>query len=177
MMNRRTLLASAMAALVANPLLAHGPTPQQLSRSIKVAAPPDNVWAVLADPASITTWQSAIATASMEGEGAGAKRIIEFKTGGTLVDGIDDISAEKMTIRWRLSKEDIEVFPISFYTNSITVAPDGDGASVAWQASFFRADTTNEPEERFSDEAAVAAMEKYVDDALAGIKAAAESGS
>src|SRR5690606_11232588 len=159
MMNRRTLLASALTALVATPLLAHGPTPQQLSRSVKVAAPPEKVWALLADPASIAAWHPAIAEASMEGDGAGAKRSIAFKSGGILVDGIDDIGAETMTIRWRLSREDIEVFPVSFYTNSITVTPDGDGASVAWQASFFRADTTNEPEERFSAEAAVAAME------------------
>lgn len=174
-MNRRTLLTSALVALIATPLLAHGPTPQQLSRSVTVAAPPEKVWAVLGDPAAIATWQPDIAAATMEGEGAGAKRSIEFKTGGTLVDGIDDISAEKMMIRWRLSKEDIEVFPVSFYTNSITVTPNGDGSDVGWQASFFRADTTNEPEERFSDQAAVAAMEKYVDDGLAGIKAAAES--
>lgn len=176
-MNRRTLLAASMAILVATPLMAHGPTPQQLSRSVKVAASADKVWAVLADPAQITTWQPSIATASMQGEGPGAKRSIEFKSGGSLIDGIDDISAEKMMIRWRLSKEDIQVFPVSFYTNSITVTPDGDGSDVAWQASFFRADTTNEPEERFNDQAAVAAMEKYVDDALAGIKAAAEGGS
>lgn len=176
-MNRRTLFAMSLAALIATPLMAHGPTPQQLSRSIQVNAPADAVWEILADPASITTWQPDIANATMDGEGAGAKRTIEFASGGTLIDGIDEISAEKMMIRWRLSQEDIEVFPVSFYTNSITVTAEGDGANVAWQASFFRADTLNEPEERFSDEAAVAAMEKYVDDALAGIKAAAETGS
>ena len=177
MMNRRTLFATAIAALVATPLMAHGPTPQQLSRSVSVAAPADKVWAVLADPAAIAAWQPAIAKADMEGEGAGAKRLMTFKSGGTLTDGIDDISAEKMMIRWRLSREDINVFPVSFYTNSITVTPEGDGASVTWQASFFRADTTNEPPEAFSDQAAVTAMETYVDEGLSGIKAAAESGS
>ncbi len=176
-MNRRTLLATSIAMLIAAPVMAHGPTPQQLSRSIKVDAPADAVWAILADPQSIATWQPDITAATIDGQGAGAKRTIEFASGGTLIDGIDDISADKMMIRWRLSTEDINVFPVSFYTNSITVTPDGNGASVAWQASFFRADTTNEPPENFSDQAAVTAMEKYVDDALAGIKAAAEGGS
>lgn len=175
MMIRRALIALAAAALVTTPLMAHGPTPQQLSRSIKVAAPPDKVWALLADPALITTWQPSVARAEVEGKGVGAKRSIEFSSGGKLIDGIDEISAQKMTIRWRLSRENIEVFPVSFYTNSITLTGEGDGTSVAWQASFFRADTTNEPEERFSDQAAVAAMEKYVDEGLNGIKSAAEA--
>lgn len=176
-MNRRSFYAMFVAALIATPVLAHGPTPQQLSRSAQVNASADAVWAILADPASITTWQPDIVNTTIKGEGPGAKRVVEFASGGTVINGIDDINDEKMMIRRRLSKEDIEVFPVSYYTNSITVTPEGDGANIAWQASFFRAETLNEPEERFSDAAAVSAMEKYADDALAGIKAAAEAGS
>jgi len=176
-MNHRKLMAAAAAALVAWPAWAHGPTPQELARSVAIAAPPEKVWEVLKDPAALADWHPDIASATLDGEGRGARRTVEFKAGGRIVDGIDDIDDAQMTIRWRLSKEDIEVFAASFYTNTLSVAPGEAGSEVTWVASFFRADTTNEPEERFSDEAAVAAMEKFADDGLAGLKARVESGS
>lgn len=172
-MIRRAFLATAFAALAA-PALAHGPTPQQLTKVVQVAAPPDKVWAVIADPAAMADWQPDIVNVTMQGEGRGAKRTVEFKAGGTLLDGIDKIDADKMNIRWRLSREDIAVFPASFYTNDVTVAPRDGGSEVTWHASLYRADTTNEPAEEYNDEAAVAAMEAFIDHGLAGIKAAAE---
>lgn len=174
-MIRRAFLATAFGALAATTALAHGPTPQQLTKVIEIAAPPDKVWAVLADPAHMPDWQPAVAKVTLQGEGRGAKRTVEFKKGGSIVDGIDKIDPDKMNIRWRLSKEDITVFPASFYTNDITVAPKDGGSEVTWHASLYRADTTNEPAEEYNDEAAVAAMEKFADDGLAGIKALAEA--
>lgn len=175
-MIRRACLAAAVTALatLAAPALAHGPTPQQLTRVEQIAAPPERVWAVIADPAGMAAWQPDIARVTMQGEGRGAKREVEFKSGGTLLDGIDRIDADKMTIRWRLSKEDIKVFPASFYTNDLTVAARGEGSELTWHASLYRADTTNEPAEEYNDEAAVAAMQAFIDHGLAGIKAAAE---
>lgn len=166
--------AASLSAALAIPAWAHGPTPQQAEQSIIVAAAPDAVWHILRDPASIGEWHPAIASVTIEGEGKGAKRSMNFASGGTIVDGIDRIDDEKMEIRWRLSEPDIEVFPASYYTNNIVVAPADDGSEITWKASFFRADTTNEPEERFSDEAAVTAMEALIGDGLSGLKSAAE---
>lgn len=172
-MMKTRLAAALVSALLAAPALAHGPTPQQLSRSVTIEAPPEAVWAVLRDPASLGDWHPEAAAVSMEGEGRGARRSVAFKQGGgPIVDGIDDVNDERRQIRWRLSEENHEAFPISFYTNTLIVSPEGEGAKVDWRASFFRADTTNEPEERFSDAAAVAAMESYVDKGLEGLKAA-----
>lgn len=68
----------------------------------------------------------------MEGDGVGVKCLMIFKFGGMLIDGIDDISVEKMMICWWLLKEDINVFLVSFYINSIIVIFEGDGVSVMW---------------------------------------------
>lgn len=84
---------------------------------------------------------------------------------------MDKIDTEKMNIRWRLSEEDITVFPVSFYTKDITVAPRDGGSEVTWHASLYRADTTNEPAEEYNDEAAVKAMEAFINHGLAGITA------
>lgn len=167
--------ALALSAALALPAFAHGPTPQTATKNIQVDAAPEVVWELVKDPATLADWHPGVGAITMEGEGQGARRVVELTDGGSVTDGIDNINDEKMDIRWRLAQENIEAFPVSFYTNNITVTPDGDGAGVSWHASFFRADTTNEPEERFSDEAAVAAMEKYIQDGLEGIKATVEA--
>lgn len=156
--------------------LAHGPTPQQAEGEIEISAPPAQVWETLSDPSSYADWHPGVAAVTVDGEGKGSKRSVEFAEGGSIIDGIDYIDDEKMEIRWRLSQEDYEAFPASYYTNSVSVEPSGEGSKVKWDASFFRADTTNEPEEQFSDEAATAAVEKLIEDGLNGLKSAIEEG-
>lgn len=168
--------AAALTASLALPAWAHGPTPQQAEQKITLAAPPEAVWQILRDPASIADWHPDVASVAMQGEGKGARRTVEFTSGGTVTDGIDRIDDHTLEIRWRLSEPDIEVFPVSYYTNSITVAPAAEGSDVTWKASFFRADTTNEPAEQFSDEAAVTAMKALIDNGLSGLKDAADHG-
>ena len=174
MIARRVLLIGLALGLSVSAAPAHGPTPQTAEQRIEIKAAPDAVWAVLGDPASMAEWHPDVASVTLEGEGPGAKRVVEFKSGGTLTDGIDRIVEESHEIRWRLSTEDIEVFPVSYYTNSLKVEPVGDGAAVIWNASFFRADTTNEPQESFNDEAAVAAMDGLITHGLEGLKAKLE---
>ncbi|RJE88228.1 SRPBCC family protein [Paracoccus onubensis] len=174
---RHLILAASATIFMVGAALAHGPTPQQAEGEIEIAAPPAEVWKILSDPSTYADWHPGIASVSVEGEGKGAKRTVEFADGGSVEDGIDRIDEENMEIRWRLSKEDREAFPVSYYTNSVTVEPAGEGSTVTWEASFFRADTTNEPEESFSDEAAVTAVEQLIDDGLNGLKSAIEGGS
>lgn len=174
---RYLILATFAAVFMAGAASAHGPTPQQAEGEIEISVPPAKVWEILSDPSSYADWHPGIASVTVEGEGKGAKRIVDFADGGSVVDGIDRIDNENMEIRWRLSKEEPEVFPVSYYTNSVTVEPSGEGATVTWEASFFRADTTNEPEDRFSDEAAVSAMEELIDNGLNGLKGEIEDDS
>ncbi|MGN0933659.1 SRPBCC family protein [Falsigemmobacter intermedius] len=177
-MNRRSFFALSLPLLLVPHLgLAHGPTPQRAEQSLEIAAAPDRLWALLSDPALYADWHPAVASVEMEGSGAGAKRRVTFVAGGSVLDGIDRIDDAAMEIRWRLSEEAIEVFPVSHYTHTVKITPEGDGASVTWKSSFFRADTTNEPEERFSDEAAVAAVEALIRSGLEGLKARAEQKS
>ncbi|RJK97455.1 SRPBCC family protein [Paracoccus siganidrum] len=166
--------AALVAGLLAVPAWAHGPTPQEASRQVEIAAPAETVWEILKDPAALSDWHPQVASATLEGDGAGAKRTTEL-AGGSVLDGIDIVNDGNMTTRWRLSGENREVIPVSFYTNTIVVTPNGAGAEVQWKASFFRADTTNEPEESYSDAAAVTFMEQYIQDGLNGLKEQAEA--
>ena len=83
-----------------------------------------------------------------------------------------------MSYGYRLSKENIETLPVSFYTASISVkAGAAGGSEVEWTGRFYRADTTNEPPEHLNDAAAVKAMSDFMRVGLQGIKDKAEGKS
>lgn len=176
MIARRIFMIGLAACLAAAPTLAHGPTPQKAEQSIEIAAAPDMVWNLLSNPAAYGEWHPDISSVVMDGEGAGAKRTIGFTSGGSLIEGIDRIDEDGKNIRWRLSQEDIEVFPASYYTHSVKVEGTGAGSVVTWSASFFRADTTNEPLERHNDEAAIAAVKELASHGLEGLRSHFETG-
>lgn len=179
-MNRisRLLLAVTALGLAASPLAAHGPTPQKAEEKIAIAAPPDKVWAAIKDFGKFADWNNQITKSTPTGGNEpGATRVITLKSGGELTEGLDEYSDKDMMYAYRLSQENIEVFPVSFYSATITVKPAGDGSEVEWIGRFYRADTGNEPPEKFSDQAAVDAMQTFIKGGLESLKAKVEGKS
>lgn len=169
---KRTLLTLALAMTVAWPAAAHGPTPQKAEEKIAIAAPPDKVWAVIKDFAAFATWNPAITKCVAEGGNApGATRVITLKSGGELTEGLDDYNDKEMMYAYRLSTENVAVFPVSFYSATITVKAAGEGSEVEWVGRFYRGDTSNFPPDNLNDEAAVKAMKEFLQAGLEGIKA------
>jgi len=167
-------LAAAVAATVA---LAHGPTPQKVDQSVTVAAPPDAVWKVVGDFGGIGKWHPDVAGVEASGGNAsGGTRKVTLKSGGTLVEGLDEWKGDARTYSYRMSDPDLKALPVSSYSATITVSPDGAGSKVSWQGRFYRGDTGNEPEEALSDEAGRTAMNRYFSNGLKGLKAAVEGG-
>lgn len=155
--------------------LAHGPTPQRAEEKIEIAAPPAKVWAALKDFGDVK-WHPGIVKADASGgSDPGATRTITLATGGELAEGLDEYSEEEMTYGYRLSKENLEAFPVSFYSAKITVAEKDGGSEVTWIGRFYRADTGNFPPEHLNDEAAMKAMTEFMQQGLRGLKAEAES--
>jgi mxaD protein len=168
-------VAFAMAAMIGT-AMGHGPTPQKAEETIKINAAPDAVWALLKDFGAFASWNTAVKVSKGEGgNAAGATREITLKNDGLLVEGLDEVNEAEKYIAYRLSKENIEVFPVSFYSATIGVKPDGDGSVVTWSGRFYRADTSNFPPENHSDEAAVKAMTEFFKEGLAGLKAKLEA--
>jgi mxaD protein len=155
---------------------AHGPTPQKVEEKIEIAAPPEKVWGIIKDFAKISDWNPAVSKS--EGTGGnenGATRTITLKT-GELQEGLDYYSEKEMNYLYRLSKEKVDVLPVSSYTAEITVKPGtGGGSLVTWMARLYRADTGNEPAPDKNDAAAVKAMKTYLSEGLQGLKAKAEA--
>lgn len=175
MMKRLTVMIAAVFCFSGS-ASAHGPTPQRAEEKIAVAAPPAAVWTVIKDFHGLASWHPLVAQSDgAGGDAPGAERQVAFKGGGALTEGLDEYDAAAMSYGYRLSKENIEALPVSFYTASISVRPGEAGRSeVEWTGRFYRADTTNEPPEHLNDAAAVKAMSDFMRAGLQGIKDKAE---
>ena len=174
-MNQRFSLSHLVAVIVLlaslMPAGAHGPTPQKADESITIAAPPEAVWKVLADFPAIAAWHPLVKKAAPTEDGSG--RVLTLEK-GEITEGLDEADEAARRLAYRLSTENVEALPVSFYTATIELKPVASGTEVDWSARFYRADTTNEPPETLNDEAAVAAMTDYIRQGLAGLKAKVE---
>jgi mxaD protein len=175
MLQLRCVLAGLLLTATVLTAHAHGPTPQKVEEKIDIAAPPDKVWGLIKDFGAISTWSPAVTKSEgTGGNGNGATRTITLKT-GELTEGLDYYSEKEMSYLYRLSKEKIDVLPVSSYTAEITVKPGADGGSlVTWVARLYRADTGNEPSPDKNDAAATKAMKAFITEGLTGLKAKAE---
>jgi mxaD protein len=163
-------------AFLAPPAGAHGPTPKKGEDSITVAADPKDVWAIIADFGGMAAWHPLVAqSASPAGNKLGAERKVTLKGGGALVDSLDEYDAGAMSYSYRLAEPDIDAFPVSFYSASLTVKPhEGGGSTVEWIGRFYRGDTGNFPPDALNDEAAVKAMSTFFRTGLEGLKTKVE---
>ena len=168
-------LASLAAAVLVMPASAHGPTPQKIDQTVTIAAKPEPVWKVVGNFAGINTWHPDVAKSeAVDGNAAGGRRKITLKNGGTLDEGLDEMNDKGFSYSYRLSDPDLKALPVSSYSSTLTVTPDGDGSKVEWLARFYRGDTGNEPPEELSDEAGRKAMNAYFANGLKGLKAKVE---
>jgi mxaD protein len=159
------------------PATAHGPTPQKVEESVVIAAPPDVVWAAVKDFDGLATWNPQVeSSAGRGGNAAGGERDVVLKSGGQLTDSLDEYLEDEMSYSYRLGTPNIEAFPVSFYSATLTVKPGADGGSeVAWTARFYRADTGNFPSETQNDQAAIDAMTRFIQDGLQTLKQRVEA--
>jgi mxaD protein len=166
-------LAALSFLLFAPEALAHGPTPQKIDETVTINASPVTVWNTVKDFAAISRWHAGVAQ-SEGGNGNGATRTITLKQGGVLLDGLDDYNENEKSYAYRLAKENVEAFPVSFYSATLSVKQAGDGAEVEWIGRFYRGDTGNFPPDNLNDEAAIAAMTKFFQEGLASLKTKVE---
>lgn len=147
--------------------IAHGPTPQKIDEKIIINADVAKVWDKLKEFDSLEQWHTGIDSIEMEDE---TTRVVTLKEGGKITDSLDDLNDQEHYISYRLLTENIDAFPVSFYTITIQVEAADNGSEVSWSGRFYRADTGNFPPENLNDEAAVKAMTEYAQAGLKGLK-------
>lgn len=165
-------------ALMASQLLvstfafAHGPTPQKVDEKIVIAAPIEDVWEQVSDFALIGDWHPMVESVTIPEEGT---RVLTLKDKeGTITESLDERDDSKHYMGYRLLKENIDVFPVSYYGISIQLNDTDAGTEMIWEGRFYRADTGNFPPEQYNDEAAVKAMQEFATTGMKGLKAELE---
>lgn len=150
---------------------AHGPTPHRITETVEVQASPDQVWKVVGEFAGFATWNPLVVTATVDkGNAADSTRHVTLKNGAELIDSMDFYDAANMTYTYRLMNEDVQKFPVSFYSATITVRPGSRGSEIEWTGNFYRADTQNEPPPGQDDEAAEKVMHDFLRGGLDSLK-------
>lgn len=152
---------------------AHGPTPQKVIEKIAIGAAPEAVWEQLKDFDQIADWHPLVKKSQGDGlnQPGTSERILTLATGGRITEGLDDIKAESRRIEYRLAKENVKAFPISFYSAVIEVLPgEKDGSLVLWKSRLYRGDTGNFPPPELDDAAAIKAMHEFFNLGLKALK-------
>jgi mxaD protein len=174
-MQRFALTTIAVFALSLSPTWAHGPTPQKAEEAATIAASPEVVWKIAGDFAGIGAWHPLVQSVETAGANTPGSERTLILAKGKISDGLDDYDATKHIYGYRLAKENVEAFPVSFYTATFAVEDAGGGTSrVIWNARFYRGDTGNFPSDELGDDAAIAAMTEFFRRGLEGLKAKVE---
>ena len=133
----------------------------KIQNRIKIAALPDQVWAVLGDLAAAHSWIPGITTAKVEG----MKRVCLTADGHEIREEIGDYSAEKRTYRYKHLQQPL---PVKNSHGIFTVQAEGPGSVVVWEAEFEVPDPAQETE-------MVAMINGYYRQTLASLKQRVEA--
>ena len=169
----KPIRATALATLLlATPALAHGPTRQKAEESVTVNAPPDKVWAVIANFHDMS-WDPLVASTTGSGDNTlQSFRTLKLKSGGELSDDLEEYDPKGMTYATFLPHNDPKILPVTNLSTHLTVEPAPGGKSlVTWRAAFYRGDPNGNPPPDLNDDAAKAAMHTFMKGGLAGLTA------
>ena len=170
----RKLGAAIIVLMIPAVVVAHGPSRQKITKEITVKAPAEQVWNLISDFCSIAEWHPAVITCDGSGgNDPGATRILTIgETGGPEIhEELQKFDAEKMTYKYKITKTDNAVVPVTTYSAFLSVSDNGDGsAKVTWRGGFYRAHQNNNPPPELNDEAAITAVTNVYESGLEGIR-------
>lgn len=172
-MKRPVILA--LAAMLAVPVFAHGPSRQKVVKEVQINAPAAEVWALIQDFCSISTWNPGIPECSATpGNAPDTVRTIRLTNGQELQEKLVKHQPEDMLMQYMLVAPNPEALPINTLGTTLSVRDADGGAVVEWKSAFYRSFPGPTPPPELSDEAAVAAVTRLVDAGLARLKELAE---
>jgi hypothetical protein len=103
---------------------------QAVAHSIEVAASPDEVWSLIGDFGG--AWHPLTARVGVTGTGIGQLRTIATLDGREIVERLEAIDNVKRCFRYT----SIAGMPVSHYTGTLEVKPNGSGSVVDWRTQF-----------------------------------------
>ena len=169
-------LALLLLAVASDDVWAQGPTRRTVEITQAVAAPPDEVWAIIGNFQDMG-WHPAVAeTEGRGGNAPGATRTLTLSGGGQIQETLEKTDPEARSLVYRIEQVDPKVLPVTDYASTLSVAPAPAGGSIlTWTGTFSRVDPSDDPPAALSDAAAVAAVSQVYQAGLANVKALAEA--
>ena len=154
---------------------AHGPTRQKVIEQIAVNAPAAAVWARVRNFDALKDWHPAVAESPADkGNEEGSVRQLKLKDGGALTESLEGHDDARMRYNYRA--KDGGALPVTNYTSTLTVKPDGDAKCIVeWRGAFYRGYPNNDPPPDQNDEAAVRAVTAVYQAGLQHLKKLAEA--
>lgn len=104
-----------------------------LSETVEVSSSAEDSWAAIADWCSIPNWHPVIATCEPFEEDGKTMRTLTTGDGGELLEELQELDEDGMSFSYTIVESPL---PIAGYASTMTVAENGDGATVTWSSSF-----------------------------------------
>jgi hypothetical protein len=105
-----------------------------------------------------------------------AKRELTLKSGAKIEESLYKYDAPSMSYSYYIDKVDTKVLPVTNYSSTLVVEPDGAKSKVEWRGAFFRADPLFDPPPGQDDAAATKAVTALYVSGLAALKKKIEAG-
>ena len=158
----------ALAAVAVLLLSAHTAWAVEVKQTVTTSAPPAKVMAIIGRFDAIGTWLPGVESSPADkGNDAGSVRVITLKAPGS------PKVTERLTVstptgyEYTISQVDPKVLPVTEYSSTLNVVPDGTGSAITWQGTF-------KPAGGADDAAAAKAITGLYRAGLDNIKALAE---
>ncbi|MFT3975232.1 MAG: SRPBCC family protein [Amaricoccus sp.] len=145
---------------------AHGPSRQKASEEATLGASVADVWAVVGNFADMGWYPGVTKT---EAAADGKTRTVSFGE-VTVPEELGKFDAEKHTIAFRRTHDDVKLIPVTNFANTIVLSDEGGKAHVKWTAAFYRGDPNGNPPPEMNDEAALAAAKAFIDTGLGALE-------
>lgn len=167
-------LTSTLAPVIAS---AHGPSRQKVSETVEINAPADKVWAVLGNFHDMSWSGIFVKTEGPGGNSVGATRKLFMADGNTVDEKLNKYDDAGKAYSYEITAVDVKVLPVTNYSATFTVTPQGNKSVVEWKGAFYRGHPLNDPPPELNDEAAVNAVTGAYKVGLENLKKKIESGS
>lgn len=172
----KRVLTLVVAALVAYTGIAsaHGPTRKQVVMTREIAAPPDKVWALIANFQDMSWHPAVTATEGEGGNKPGATRTLTLGNGGKIHEKLEKYDPDKNSLFYRIEQVDVKVLPVTNYSSWLSVKAADGGSLVTWKGAFYRGYPNNDPPPELNDQAAIDAVSGVYGAGLSNIQKLAE---
>jgi len=155
-------------------VMAHGPSPQKVEKTIVIKAEPAKVWAIVKDFGNMS-WHPSFASSKLEKKGEETFRTLTLKSGGDIFEKLRTADDATMKMKYEIVSG---VAPVADYNAFMTVnaGPGAGESTVSWVGRFYRTYKLNPPiPPGQDDETAVNFITGLFDAGLPGLKKAAEN--